>query len=168
MKQQRGRSNISSDPRRVRFCNTSTSWSSNLCNTTNDCIKAYPGQTFRVSVVTVGQMGGSTQGRINATLMNETYPSHILQSKGLLTTTDKCVNLSYVLKSNRTDHAQLSFAPETASRYCKITTADLLVRILPCPLGFQLRHTAPYVCSCDPFLSKFLTLYLPITCNINN
>ena len=73
------------------------------------------------------------------------------------------------MKSNSCrSRAQLTFAPEITGTYCKINTVDAIVQILPCPLGFQLSHTAPYVCSCDPFLSKFLTFNLQVTCRINN
>ena len=166
MEKQQGSSIISSDPRKVCFC--SNSLSNKSCTTRKVPIQAYPGQEFMVSIVTIGQNGTSSRGKVNASLLNEIYPNHTLVSVSHPVLTDKCVNLTYILKSNR-NHAQLIFTPETASSYCKIATVtvDLIARIILCPLGFQLTNTAPYVCSCDPFLSKFLMLNLQIKCNIN-
>ena len=166
MKQQHELSSISSDPRKVcfRICNESPHNKS--CNKT-DPIMVYPGQKFTVSVITVGQMKSSSKGRINASLLHEDYPSHRLIRVSYPTLSDKCIDTTYILMSNR-NHAQVSFAPETAGLYCNITTAALTVHLLPCPIGFQLSRTAPYRCSCDPFLSKFLILNLQITCSIIN
>ena len=135
MEQQHGSSNISSDPRKACFCNELQSETS--CKTTRDPITVYPGQKFTVSAITVGQMGSSTRGRINASLVNETYQNHTLLRVNHSDLTDKCVDLTYILNSNR-HHAQISFAPETAGIYCNITTANLIVHMLPCPLGFNL------------------------------
>ena len=92
IKQQHELSSISSDPRRICFCNKSLC--NKFCNTTKESIKAYPGRKFNVSVITVGQMRGSTQGRRNAFLVNEKYPSHRLFRVGRPISTDKCVNLT--------------------------------------------------------------------------
>ena len=164
--QQHGRSKaVSSDPHKVYFCNKSLS-SKSYTSTTE--IKTYPGQNFTVSVVTIGQMESPSRGRINASLLNEVYPNHRLFRVSRPIQTDKCGNLTYVLKSNKS-HAQLTFAPETAGVYCNIGMAKLTVHLLPCPLGFQLTHSTPYIiCSCDPLLSKFLTFNLQVTCSINN
>ena len=131
------------------------------CTSTKDPITVYPGQKFTVtvSVITVGQMENSSRGTVNASLLNEVYPSHRLFRISHPVLTDKCVNLTYILKSNK-HIAQLRFAPETAGVYCNIETANLTVHLHPCPLGFHLTHTAPYICSCDPLLSKFLMLNL--------
>ena len=163
MKLQYGLSNISSDPRKVCFCNNFK----RSCNVVKDPIEVYPGQKFTVSVITVGQMECSSRGRINASLLNEVYPSHrLITVSPPIQLTEGCVNLTYILKSNKR-HAQLRFTPETAGVYCTIQKENLAVDFLPCPLGFQLTQTAPYKCSCDPLLSKFLTLNLQIICNIS-
>ena len=148
MKQQHELSSISSDPHKVcfRICNESPHNKS--CNKT-DPIMVYPGQKFTVSVITVGQMESSSRGRINASLLDEVYPSHRLIRVIYPTLTDKCINLIYILMANRS-HGQVSFVPETAGTYCNITIAALTVHLLPCPIGFQLSHTAPYGCSCNP------------------
>ena len=166
MKQQYRPSAISSDSRKVCFCNHNTG---NLesCTAIQDQIMVYPGQNFTVSVITMGQMNSSSRGRVNASLLDEVYPSHRLIRVSYPTLSDKCIDTTYILMSNR-NHAQVSFAPETAGLYCNITTAALTIHLLPCPIGFQLSHTAPYRCSCDPFLSKFLILNLQITCSIIN
>ena len=165
MEKQQGLSVISSDPRKVCFCNKSPSTKS--CTTMKIPIQIYPGQEFTASVVMVGQNGSSAKGRVNASLMNENFTSHRLFRVSYPVLTDECVNLSFIVQSNRS-RAQLVFAPDTAGSYCRITTVDMIILILPCPLGFQLSHTAPYVCSCDPFLSKFLTFNLQVTCSIIN
>ena len=165
MEKQQGLSVISSDPRKVCFCSKSPSIKS--CTTMKIPIQIYPGQEFTVSVVTIGQNGSSAKGRVNASLLNENFVSHRLFRVSYPVLTDECVNLSFIVQSNRS-RAQLTFAPEITGTYCKINTVDVIVQILPCPLGFQLPHTAPYVCSCDPFLSKFFTLNLQAICSIDN
>ena len=165
MEKQPRLSAISSDPRKVCFCNKSSSIKS--CTTMKKPIQKYPGQEFTVSVITIGQNGSSAKGRVNASLLNESFPSHRLFRVSYPVLTDECVNLTFIMQSNRS-RAQLTFAPETTGTYCNINTVDAIVKILPCPLGFRLSHTAPYVCSCDPFLSKFFMFNLQITCSINN
>ena len=165
MEKQRELSAISSDPRKVCFCNKSLSTKS--CTTMKTPIQTYPGQEFTVSVITIGQNGSSAKGRVNASLLNENFMSHRLFRVSYPILTNECVNLTYIVQSNRS-RARLTFAPESTGTYCKINTVDMIVQILPCPLGFQLSHTAPYVCSCDPFISNFFIFNLQVICSIDN
>lgn len=164
MTQQHKSSSVSSDPRKVCFCKK---FSHKSCATMKDPIKVFPGQKFTVAVMTLGQQNSSTRGRVSASLVDESYPNHRLSRINYSELSDECIDVSYVLKSNMS-RALISFAPETAGIYCNITSANLIVHLLQCPLGFKLTETASFMCSCDPFLSKFLPFNQQVTCSINN
>ena len=166
---QQGSSWITSDPFGVCFCQGSQEYNMSSCVTKLKSEEAYyPGEEITVSMITVGQMNGSTRGMIQATLLGEDHHQHSLTQSSLPQTSTKCVNLTYILNSNKRS-AQISFKPVTiklASRYT-IFTANLTVKLLDCPLGFQLTDhvTAPPNCSCNPL---FTELNLQVVCDINN
>ena len=76
----------------------------------------YSGETFTVSVITVGQMNGSTLGIINITLEDEEHPSHSLVRLGSGTeSTAECINLTFTLHSNRSS-AKINFRPVSSNK----------------------------------------------------
>ena len=165
-----GPSWVSSDPRGVCLCHESKMYN-HLCTTSRDSIETYPGEQFAVSVITVGQMNGSTAGMIDASLLNDDHHSHSLITLSHPKPIAKCIDLKFVLQSNQTI-AKMSFkpvTPEIDTHYSTIMS-NLTVHLLPCPLGFQLTHSPPYTCICSPLLTQFL---IPIgisevACNISN
>ena len=170
--QKYGPSWISSNPRGVCFCNKSDITSS-VCTNTKNTIQRYPGEIFTVSVITVGQMNGTTLGVINVSLVDEDSGSHYLSSllNGQQQSHAECVQLDYIMNSNR-DSAQIDFkpiTPEIATKY-KTETVTLTVQLLQCPLGFQLSKVPPYICICSPLLLKLATYMYnsQIVCDINS
>lgn len=165
---QQGPSWITSDPFGVCFCQGSQEYNYNMSCITN--LKPeqayYPGEEITVSMITVGQMNGSTRGMIQATLLGEDPSQHCLTQSSLPQMSAQCINLTYILNSNRSS-AEISFKPVTiqiASRYT-IFTANLTVELLHCPLGFRLTDAAPLNCKCNPL---FTELNLQVVCDINN
>ena len=172
--QQNGPSWISSNPRGVCFCNESHmhDFTSSTCSNTR-YIKRYPGETFTVSVIPVGQMNGTTIGITEASL-DEDSENHYLNVSNLYSQQQshaKCTHLAITLNSNR-DSARINFkpvTPEVATKY-RIETVNLIVQLLRCPLGFQLSTVSPYKCICNPLLSKHSRYMYDshIVCDINS
>ena len=166
--EQRGPSWISSNPRRVCFCTQSQQTNNRSCIMRRDPIQVHPGETFTVSVVTVGQLNGSTSGIINSALVDG-HQNHTLTQLNHPDSSSHCVNLTYVLKSNQSS-AHIHFKPmttEIASRY-KRETLNLTVQLLPCPVGFQLTSRHPYQCICNKILTDLLLPDSEATCNITS
>lgn len=170
--QQNGPSWISSNPRGVCFCNESHTYdlTSSTCSSTK-YIKSYPGKTFTISVIPVGQMNGTTIGTIDTSL-DEEGESHYLNVSRLNSQQHShatCIQLSITLNSNR-NSALIDFKPVTAEIATKFETetVNLTVQLLRCPLGFQLSTVSPYNCVCNPLLLK-PSIYDPqITCDITS
>ena len=149
---------ISSNPCGICFCNKShknTNFTSSTCFNT-EYIKKYPGETFPVWLVPVGQMNRSTVGTINTSL-DELSENHYLRVSSLKCNGQQqshtgCVQLAVTLYSNR-DSAQIVFkpvTPEVATKY-KTETVKLIVELLRCPWVFSLVlfcHTTASVIRC--------------------
>ena len=167
---QDGPSWISSDPRRVCFCFGSQQFRNESCAVDEYEIEKYPGEDFSVSVITVGQMKGSTSGLIITNLKDEYHPSHVLVRLSHLESSAKCVNLTFALNSNRS-RAKISFKPVTSeiAAIYRSVVSNLTVHLRKCPLGFQLTATPPYKCACSPILAQYLLLDNSQTvCSISN
>ena len=150
MQEQKGPSWISSNPQQVCFCRGSQTNNNRSCATEVESIEVYPGEHFAVSVITVGQMYGSTSGMINASLEDEQAKSHTLLKPKFPEMSSECTNMTFALHSNR-DSAIIKLRPLTSellTRY-NITPVELNVKILQCPLGFELTKSPPYTCACS-------------------
>lgn len=169
LRSQIGPSKISSDPHRVCFCIGSQEFYNKSCSMDKHKVEKYPGEEFTVSVITVGQMNGSTSGLIVASLKDENYQSHDLVRLSRPEPSAKCVDLKFTLNSNRS-RAEISFKPvtsEIAAHYRSIAS-NLTVHLRKCPLGFQLTDTPPYECACSPVLAQYLSDNSQTVCNIND
>ena len=169
LQNQVGPSRISSDPRMVCFCIESQQFRDQSCIVDSHEVEVYPGEEFTVSVITVGQMNGSTSGSIITKLKDDDSQSHVLVRLSHPEPSAKCVILKFALNSNRSK-AEISFKPvtsEIASHY-RSTTLNLTVHLRICPLGFQLTATPPYKCICSPALARYLLDSSQTVCNINN
>lgn len=93
-------SEISSDPRGVCFCHDEVEEYNSTCITTISEFRKYPGEKFTVSVITVGQMNGSTSGVVSTTLENEN-DNHTLVSYSNPESNASCINLTLALHSNQ-------------------------------------------------------------------
>ena len=166
VRNQVGPSQISSDPRRVCFCQE---FHDQSCIVENYEVEIYPDEEFTVSVITVGQMNGSTYGSIITKLEDEDDLSHVLVRLSHPEPSAKCVNLKFALNSNRSK-AEISFQPVTSeiAAHYRSRTLNLTAHLRKCPLGFQLTATPPYKCVCSPALAQYLVDISQAVCNINN
>ena len=167
---QYGPSSISSDPRGVCFCYEPQQSSNNqTCTTSIDPLYKYPGEEFTVSVVTVGQMNGSTFGTVVTSLVDENQNHNLIPVRmGNNETSAKCRKLTFTLNSNSTG-ALIHFKPVTsefATTY-DIILPNVTVHLLQCPLGFQLTNSPPFECVCNFLLTKFLS-DSQVKCDVSN
>ena len=125
-------------------------------------IKVYPGQTFHVPAVGVGQYNYSSPSVIRATIMSgynaQLGEQQVTQDANLL-----CKNLTYSLQTlEKSVTIRLSietpFLSETVLP--ELQPATLTVTILDCPLGFQLNEESQ-TCDCLPHLANQV-----VACNI--
>ena len=174
MQEQKGPSWISSDPQQVCFCQGSQTNNNRSCESKMEPIGVYPGEEFVISMVTVGQMNGSTAGMINASLEDEQANSHKLVKPKIPEMSSECTNMTFALHSNR-NSALIKLKPVTSeliTRY-NTTLVKFNVNILQCPLGFELTALPPYICVCSLKLSKYLRDYSkfgysPVNCNVTS
>ena len=136
MTEQSSLSYISSDPCGVCFCDLANS--SEMCKNTvmYTYLTKFLGETFNLSVTTVGQFNGTTLGVINTNLTN----GH--QTDELITFNSTSVhNLTYQLLSSKTEHSVtinfIAISTDVNTYYHPIN-APLSLFLLPCPLGFHL------------------------------
>ena len=166
-----GPSLISSDPRGVCFCHSTEFQRYNYkqtCLASIDPLIKYPGEIITVSVITVGQMNGSTLGIITANLLNEDE-NHTLVRLDNPVLSASCISLSFIVESNR-EIAHVTFKPvitEVLTIYGTIFP-NLTVHLHQCPVGFELSDKPPYECVCNPVLSKFLVDASEVKCNISS
>ena len=162
-------SQISSNPYRVCLCNSTTV----NCDVTSYDTTAYPGQTFHIPAVAVGQMFGTVPSTVLATFRGardnrDSILGGLEQTQQVQTT---CTDLHFTISSkNVVEMIQLitverSDVPqEYASVFAgsKELFSDLLlnVTLLPCPLGFAFQNGS---CNhCNPTLQQY-----NISCDIN-
>ena len=160
-----GSSLISSDPRGICFC----IMPKYICRSNLRLPDKYPGEIIVVSVITVGQLNGSTSGIIQGELINKDNDNHTLVRFDNPELSSQCVNFNFTLKSNRM-HATVTLKP-VASDYPAIFNnihPNLTVEFRQCPRGFKLTDSPPYECECHPILSKYLVPDSQVTCNITN
>jgi len=135
----------------------------------------YPGETFDISAVAVGQKQGVAPAVIRATVISSHHQyfskaiySYILHSKNQHSKNSNsgCVTQTYMLHSkNQQEILELDVEqsrPDAGSFYDSFRPPIVTVSLLPCPWGFKLQHHPPY-CDCDPLLSRPKKM----SCNIN-
>ena len=163
-------SEISSDPRGVCFChdeNIEHHYNS-TCKTTISDFRKYPGEKFTVTVLTIGQMNGSTSGVVSITLENENS-NHKFFTSSNTESNASCINLTLALYSNQII-ANINFKPLLSefSTHFGTIYPSMTVHLLPCPIGFQLSEVH-YHCTCSPLLSKYsFFVDSQVECNISN
>lgn len=103
-------------------------------------IKVFPGQTFEIEVVAVGQ----GFGMIPASVRAEAGINVISQLQKLQDTENHCTNLKFTIQSsNRNGTMLLSIEGQTAPKWINESIPDeflqfkILITIKDCPLGFE-------------------------------
>ena len=161
-------SSISSNPRGVCFCNKSVPRYINTCQTQHPIVKVYPGESFSIFAVTVGQLNGSTIGTIQSSLQDEGNDHKLLTVSGG-TCSNNCTQLNYTMLSNRSNATVTLSVSQSAESYGNAFTVDFSIEILKCPLGFVLDSL--YSCSCSNLFYhrpnyRYLS-YPEVECDIN-
>ena len=152
-------STISSNPLRICYCEN------NLPDCTNSVYifprTVYPGETFQVSVVAVGQKDGTVPSRVIST----TDPgSNLHASQYLQQANNTCTKLNYtVLSLCLTVNIGLQAEGSLCSNY-DISTQQIVEVIThqTCPPGFNLSESAKS-CVCEPRLAQYTN-----NCTITN
>ena len=103
MSGQTGPSWVSSDPQGVCFCDTNDRPSRNKCHKKHPVVEVYPGARFNVSMITVGQLKGSTPGSIKTTLdiSNKDGSDRLIVVRGRSASSSKCENMTFIVQSKR-------------------------------------------------------------------
>ena len=138
-------SNISSDPFHICLCET------NLpdCSEVTKTLSVYPGETFQVSVVTVGQGNGIVPAAVKSN-MDE---GRLLNSQHIQHTTKKCTILNYTVFSQWTFSQLELYADGPCSTFGDKFTFRLNVNHT-CPSGFNISREES-ACICDEALQKY-------------
>ena len=164
-------SQISSNPYRVCLCN-----STNIdCNSTGYDITVYPGQTFHIPAVAVGQMLGTVPSTVLSEFLDDNTDSILGDLEQTQQVQSTCTDLQFTVFSiNVVESIQLKaversdvlheYAPPLLADTAELIllSSDLLlhVTLLPCPLGFVFHNGSCK--NCNPTLRKH-----NILCDIN-
>ena len=145
-------SSISSDPFHICPCENNHP----NCNQSMKTLSVYPGETFQVSVVTVGQRAGIVPSAVRSHLDK----GKLASSQYIQQTTKICTKLNYTVFSQ--ENVSLELYPEGP---CSTVSAKLLLKLRiyqSCPPGFRLDNSS-LSCVCDQTLQKYTN-----RCNITN
>ena len=156
MSGQTGPSWVSSDPQGVCFCDTNERPSHNKCHKKHPVVEVYPGARFNVSMITVGQLKGSTPGSIKTTLdiSNKDGSDRLIVVRGRSASSSKCENMTFIVQSKR---KRLIIRFDTMSTigpksYLSSSSLNVTVSLKYCPLGFT--KNGNFSCGCNPLLCK--------------
>ena len=166
----RSRSEISSTP--TKLC---------TCSEPQQCLKlklkAFPGQTFNVSLVALGELDGTTSAVVSGTICKDytngtcehDFKNDIGYGQRMQTLSRNCTNVTYTVNSfepveyievkiNKKETPHIKF---TSKRVRHIV---FNVNLLPCPAGFEIFNKTGHApgCKCIDYLQK-----LKINCNID-
>ena len=165
--QQEGLSVISSQPYRACLCENDMP----NCGRAELTKNLYPGDTFAVSAVVVGQMKGTVPGVVHANFV-DSRQSSLSRFQVYQGIERVCTSLRYTIYSNE-QTVSLRLRAENTSRISGSipgTTEEphIIIHLLSCPPGFALSNTGERQlgkCDCDPLLFR---LELNISCNITD
>ena len=157
-------SNISSDPIKICPCK----------NNLPDCSRywysipvypAYPGETFQISVVAVGQRNGIVSSTVRSTAITSSIysrPVNLLDYQYLQQTKNTCTQLNYTVFS-LSQHINIGLHPEGSPCYYNRIPQYWRVKLSQtCPPGFNISKSARS-CVCEPRLAQYTN-----QCNITN
>ena len=176
-------SKISSDP--FRICSCGNHYKIPVCHHEKDSLyfidlDAYPGETFQVSLVAVGQRDGTAPSTVRSTInysplailadqyiqqTNKRFaPGALLDSQYLQKANNTCTKLNYTVFSLSDYvvidlHAEGSWCSKFDYQYEPYIEVNV---ILTCPPGFNLSKSARS-CVCEPRLANYTH-----QCNITN
>ena len=154
-------STISSNPTRVCVCINDLP----DCNITRYNITAYPGETFQLPAVAVGQRFGTIPFTVHArfTSNSSSSPPQMKLLQGTQKVKGKCTDLTYNIFSRHQNERMIlsvdkvgipvTTMPTKVSKAVLLQFAELFVCIAlhPCPLGFVLYNSS---CTCHAQLQQ--------------
>ena len=124
----------------------------------------YPGETFQLSVVAVGQRNGTVPSRVISRI-DQSYPGHLPDSQHLQQANNTCTKLNYTVLS-LSQYVIIELNPEGSlcSAFTETgTTLPVLVYLHQnCPPGFNSSESAKS-CVCEPRLAHYTN-----SCTITN
>ena len=151
---------ISSDPIRACICMNSTP----SCYITEYNVTTYPGKTFHISAVAVGQRFGIVASTIYSSLFITTTSQPTLETLQYTQKAERaCTNLSYTVHSpNREETITITVQSkgipirdldyvDTERLNSQFLDLHINLDLLPCPPGFIFDNNS---CTCDPGLQK--------------
>ena len=166
----RSRSEISSTP--TKLC---------TCTKPQKCdkiqLKAFPGQTFNVSLVALGELNGTTSAVVSGTICKDytngtcehDFKNDIGYGQRMQTLSRNCTNVTYTVNSfepieyievkiNRKETPHIEFTRK------HVRHIMFKVKLRPCPAGFEIFNKTGHApgCKCIDYLQK-----LKINCNID-
>ena len=145
-------SSISSDPFHVCICENSQP----NCSKSSEDLSIYPGETFQISVVTVGQRDGI----VPAAVRSHTDKGRLASSQYIQQTTKMCTTLNYTVFSQ--EDVSLELYPDgPCSTFGNTLVLQLKIN-QTCPPGFDINQEENS-CICDQALQKYTN-----HCNITN
>ena len=152
---------VSSNPTRVCLC------TNNLpdCNITQYNVTAYPGETFQIPAVAVGQRFGTVPFTVHArfTSVSSSRPPQMKPLQETQKVEGKCTDLTYNIFSRHQNERMIlnvdkvgipvTTMPTKVSKAVLLQFAELFVCIAlhPCPLGFVLHNSS---CTCHSQLQQ--------------
>ena len=152
---------VSSNPTRVCVCNNDFP----NCSITHYNVTAYPGETFQIPAVAVGQSFGTVPFTVHSRLSQINSPPEIKALQGTQKVRGTCTNLIYTIASSH----QIEEMVLTVDKLDKLPAEyiaqhqdknelplvfrnlHLHIQLKPCPLGFVLNIS---VCTCNPQLTQ--------------
>ena len=144
-------SKISSDPLRMCLCANNFPH----CRVTSVSYSVYPGETFQVSVVAVGQRDGTVPSTVRGTVRNwiDSSPVNLLDYQYLQKTNNTCTKLNYTVFS-LSQKVRIRLYPEDSPcSKCFDKKMQISVNLnQTCPPGFNISESARS-CVCEPRLA---------------
>ena len=148
---------ISSDPIGVCFCDHNMTWHN--CSNKDLHVSVYPGETFNISVVVVGQRSGSVPGEVIASFLSNAMGALLMGYEHVQEI--KCTNCSLINYTvfSMLHRETLVLTAQSTEGY--FYSPYVIVDLKSCPLGFTLTHS-PYHCDCVNILAEH-----GVRCDIN-
>ena len=160
------RSNISSNPMRVCFCDDNSE--DYHCSEVKQSYDVFPGGQVKVKVVVVGQRDGTVPGTVMAQVDNDRVQINPQESSQFVHSTSYCEILTYTIHTtvSVTESFNVTFKLFTENNFRNTSEKDtniyLDLIVQPCPPGFS-QNSKTHECECSKDLQNKLEL---ITCNI--
>ena len=154
--------NISSVPLHICQCvNNYVHCSKNMKFKENFVVDAYPGETFQVSVVAVGQRDGAVPSTVRSTV----NPGKLEDYQYLHQTNNTCTKLNYTVFSlSRVADIYLYVVDSLCSKFSSaliLGSYEMNIRVYlhqTCPPGFNISESTQS-CVCEPRLARYIGIH---------